>query len=231
MQCQTSVKSSIANGIVISLIMTCCVLLVMSLVSNQIAEVGPNTPAPTNNFDMQLGSRTKDWEDTTVGSGNEMLEMWQVLQHSACRGQGNGGPGRGKTRLTVVNVQEEVAISMAMGTFPINLMAMAQWGASVEDMGTEVVSMMRWAAGMILAGAGALKFTCAAKMLALSFVVGLPPAAAYSVAGVGNHAQAPAMYSAMHLGAFVKLDQAVWVPVESSSGGKQRLAICTAGMG
>jgi len=55
-----SVKSHIANRIAIIWIMTCCMLLVMPPASNQIAEVGPNTPAPTNNFDMQLGARTKD---------------------------------------------------------------------------------------------------------------------------------------------------------------------------
>ena len=44
------VKSNIANGIAISWIMTCCVLLVMSPASNQIATVGQNTPAPTNNL-------------------------------------------------------------------------------------------------------------------------------------------------------------------------------------
>jgi len=40
----------------------------MSLASNQIAAVGQNTPAPRNNFDMQLGAKTKDWVDTTVAT-------------------------------------------------------------------------------------------------------------------------------------------------------------------
>jgi len=118
----------------------------MSLVSNQIAEVGPNTPAPTNNFDMQLGSRTKDWEDTTVATKCSKCGKSRntvPVEGKAMAVQAVATSAAGKTRLTVVNVQEEVAISMAMGTFPINLMAMAQWGASVEDMGTEVVSMMR----------------------------------------------------------------------------------------
>ena len=59
---QLYVKSHIANGMAISWIMTCCVLLVMSPVSNQNAVLGQNNPMPTNNFDMQLGARTKDWE-------------------------------------------------------------------------------------------------------------------------------------------------------------------------
>jgi len=138
------------------------------------------------------------------------------------------GPSQEATILTLLP-RISVAISVAMGFFSIILMARAQWGASVGDTGTEVVSMMRWAAGMTLAGAGAC--TCAAKMLVLLFVVGLPPAAAYSVAGVGNRAQALAIYSAMQLGARAKLDPTVWVPVQSLFWGKQRLAICKAGMG
>jgi len=62
------VKSHIANGIGISWILTCCVLRVMSPISNQIAAVGQNTPTPIYNFDTQLGARTKDWEDTTVAT-------------------------------------------------------------------------------------------------------------------------------------------------------------------
>jgi len=49
-------KSHIANGIVISWIMTCCALLVMSPASNQNSTLGQNNSAPTNNFDMQLGA-------------------------------------------------------------------------------------------------------------------------------------------------------------------------------
>ena len=61
-----SVKSHIVNGIAISWIFACCVVLVMSPASNQIAAVGQNTPATKNHFDMQLGSGTKDWVDMTV---------------------------------------------------------------------------------------------------------------------------------------------------------------------
>jgi len=53
------VKSHIANAKTISWSMTCCVLLVMSPASNQIAEIRTNTPAPVINIDMQLGARAK----------------------------------------------------------------------------------------------------------------------------------------------------------------------------
>jgi len=101
------------------------------------------------------------------------------------------------------------------------IMVLAQLMAYVGDMGTDVVSSFRWAAAMTLAGAGyAGTFACAAKMLVFISVLGLPPAAAYSVAGIGNRAQAPAIYSAMHLKARAKLDPAVWAPVENSFGGE-----------
>jgi len=56
---KVDVKSHIGNGIAISWIITCCVLLVMSPASNQIAEVRPNTPAPMVNFDMQWARERK----------------------------------------------------------------------------------------------------------------------------------------------------------------------------
>jgi len=46
------------------------------------------------------------------------------------------------------------------------------------------------------------------------------PTAAYSVAGIGHRAHAPAIYSAKHWRARAKLDPAVWAPVESSFGGQ-----------
>jgi len=107
-------------------------------------------------------------------------------------------------------------MSVAMGLLSIIMMGMAQWGASVTDMGSEMVSMLRCAAGLMLVGAGAC--TYAAKMLVFFFVVGLQPAAAFSIAGIGHRAHAPAIYSAMHLRARAKLNPAVWTPVESSFG-------------
>jgi len=98
----------------------------------------------------------------------------------------------------------------AMGLLSIIMIGVVQWGASVTDMGSEMVSMLRCAAGLILMGAWAC--TCAAKILVFFFVVGLEPAAAFSIAGIGHRAHAPAIYSAMHLGARTKLDPAVWTP-------------------
>ena len=68
----------------------------------------------------------------------------------------------------------------------ISRMVLAQLMAYVGDMGTDVESLLRWAAAMTLAGAGTC--ACAAKMLVFIFVVGLPPTAAYSVAGIENRA-------------------------------------------
>ena len=109
-----SVNSHIANGIAISWIMTCCVLLVMSLASNQIAAIRQNTPAITNNFDIQLAERTKYREDTTV-----------VTKCSKCGRARNAVPvegkamtaaatsAAGKTPLTVENIQEAVVKVLA----------------------------------------------------------------------------------------------------------------------
>jgi len=67
-----------------------------------------------------------------------------------------------------------------MGLLSMSIMVLAQLMAYVGDMGTDMVSSLRWAAVMTLAGAGyAGTFACAAKMLVFIFVLGLPPAAAY----------------------------------------------------
>ena len=61
----------------------------------------------------------------------------------------------------------------------MSIMVLAQL-TYVGDMGTEVVSSLRWAAVMTLIGAEyAGTVSCAAKMLMFIFVLGLPPAAAY----------------------------------------------------
>ena len=59
-----------------------------------------------------------------------------------------------------------------MGFNSIVIMVMAQWAANVGDMGTEELSIARWAAGSVLAGAGMC--ICAAKVLVIFFVVGMP---------------------------------------------------------
>jgi hypothetical protein len=107
-------KTHIANGLVISCIMTCCVLLIMSLASNQMAEVGQNAPAPTNNFDMQLGARTRDWEDKTVatkcskcGKARKTVQVEGTAMAAAVTS------AAGKTPLTVENVQEAVVKALA----------------------------------------------------------------------------------------------------------------------
>ena len=108
-------KSHIANGIAISWIMTCCVLLVMSPASNQNLALGQNNPAPTNNFDVQLGARTRDWEDKTVatkcskcGRARNTVPVEGKAMMTATTS------AAGKTLLTVENVQETVV--KALGT-------------------------------------------------------------------------------------------------------------------
>ena len=46
----------------------------------------------------------------------------------------------------------------------------------------------------------------------------VPRRCIFSIAGIGHRAHAPAIYSAVHLGARAKLDPAVWAPVERSFG-------------
>ena len=89
------------------------------------------------------------------------------------------GPRRGSNQdVTILNCLPW--LSVAMGLLSMSIMVLAQLMAYVGDMGTEVVSSLRWAAVMTLAGAGyAGTVTCAAKMLVFIFVLGLPPAAAY----------------------------------------------------
>jgi len=111
--------------------------------------------------------------------------------------------------------------SLGMGILSILIMGMAQLLAYVEHLGTDVVSSFRWAAVITLAGAGcAGTCACAAKIIVFICVLCLSPAAAYPVEGIGNHAQAPAIYSAMHLKVRAKLDPAVWAPVENTFGGE-----------
>jgi len=109
-----SVKLHIANRIAISWIMTSGVLLVMSPASNQMAALGQNNPAPTNNFDMQLGARTKDWEDTTVAtkcSKRGKARNTEPVEGKAMAAAATSAAG--KTPLTVENMQEAVVKALA----------------------------------------------------------------------------------------------------------------------
>jgi len=109
-----SVKSNIANRIVISWSMTCGVLLVMSPASDQMAALGQNNPAPTNNFDMQLGARTKDWEDTTVA--RKCSKCGNARNTEPVEGKAMAAAATstaGKTPLTMENVQEAVVKALA----------------------------------------------------------------------------------------------------------------------
>jgi len=86
----------------------------MSLASNQMAEVGQNAPAPTNNFDMKLGARTKDWEDTTVAT--KCSKCGKARNTKPVIGKAMAAAvtsTAGKTPLTVENVQEAVVKAQA----------------------------------------------------------------------------------------------------------------------
>jgi len=78
-------------------------------------------------------------------------------------------------------------LSMAVGLVSITLMTVAELMHHVGDMGTEALYMARRATGMIFAGAGYVG-VCSyiMKVIVVSYVVGMPPAAAYSVAGIGH---------------------------------------------
>jgi len=129
-------------------------------------------------------------------------------------------PRRGPTQAATI-MNWLLWFSVGMGLLSILIMVLAQLMAYVGDLETDVVSSFRWAAAKTLGGAGyAGTFACAAKMLLFITVLTLPPADAYSVAGIGNRAQAPAIYSAMHLKVRAKLDPAVWAPVENTFGGE-----------
>lgn len=54
-----NIRKHTEAGIYISLVMTCCVILITPTAAIQIAEVGPNAPARVSNFDMHLGARAK----------------------------------------------------------------------------------------------------------------------------------------------------------------------------
>jgi len=69
--------------------------------------------------------------------------------------------------------------------------------------------------------AAALGVGLVMPMAFIMFIGALPPTAAYSAAGIGYGAHAPAIYSARHLGARANLDPAAWAPVESSYGGQK----------
>jgi len=130
------------------------------------------------------------------------------------------GPRRGPNQAATI-MNWLLWLSVGMGLLSILIMVLAQLMAYVGDLGTDVVSSFRWAAAITLAGAGyAGTFACTAKMLLFITALTLPPADAYPVAGIGNRAQAPAIYSAMHWKVRAKLDPAVWVPVENTFGGE-----------
>jgi len=87
-------------------------------------------------------------------------------------------------------------------------------GAMKFDM---VVATSTWTKEPLSAiAATAMELAVMMPMTSIFVIGALPNAVAYSVAGVGHHAHAPAIYSAMNLGARAKLDLAVWAPVESS---------------
>ena len=98
-------------------------------------------------------------------------------------------------------------------------------GAYAGEMGSDMFSTTRsWAKATLDALSAAFVtygwVTSWVSVALLSIFMVLQPAAAYSVAGIGHRAHAPAIYSAMHLRARAKLDPAVWAPVESAYGGE-----------
>jgi len=138
------------------------------------------------------------------------------------RGVGTGkksdnGQRRGPSRpAQILNWIER--ISVAVGLLSIIVAMVAVWGETMGEIGQEAVGTLKNVAST--AFTYALACGKMVKEIQVIFVVGLQPAAAYSVAGIWHRAHTPVIYSAMHLGARTKLDPAVWAPVESSFGGE-----------
>jgi len=88
----------------------------------------------------------------------------------------------------------------------IFVVMVVQWGEAMGELGNKAVATLRNVAWTAFTYA----MTCGSVVKAILFIilVGLQPAAADSVAGIRHRTHAPAMYSAMHLGAHAKLDPA-----------------------
>ena len=123
-------------------------------------------------------------------------------------------------------------ISVAGGLLSIIVAIVALWGETMGEIGQEAVATLKNVAST--AFTYALACGSIVKAILVIFVMGLQPAAAYSVAGIGHRAHVPVIYSAMHLGARAKLDPTIWAPVASEElvwGRAQRLATCKVGTG
>jgi len=190
-----------------------------------LATQAPAAAAFAGMHEVERGNGFSLGYNTAFGAITEGKTADEASPEGVDAGEDNdSGPRRGPRRgpnqaVTIMNWL--LWLSVGMGLLSIFIMVLAQLMAYVADLGTDVVSSFRWAAVMTLAGAGyAGTFACAAKMLLFITVLGLPSAVAYPVAGIGNRAQAPAIYSAMHLKVRAKLDLTVWAPVQNTFGGE-----------
>jgi len=198
---------------------------VQETVVKALATQAPTAAAFAGMHEFERGNGFSLGEHTAFGAIAEGATADEASPEGVGAGEDNdSGPSRGPRRgpnqaATIMNWL--LWLSVGMGLLSILIMVLAQLMAYVGDLRTDVVSSFRWAAAMTLAGTGyAGTFACTAKMLLFITVLGLPPAVAYPITGIGNRAQAPAIHSAMHLKVRAKLDQAVWAPVENTFEGE-----------
>jgi len=196
---------------------------VQEAVVKALAPQAPAAAAFAGMHEFERGNGFGLGEHTAFGAITEGATADEASPEGVGAGEDNdSGPRRGPRRgpsqvATIMNWLRW--LSLGIGILSIFKMGMAQLLAYVEHLWTDVVSSFRWAAAITLAGAGyAGTSACAAKMVVFISVLCLSPAAAYPVAGIGNHAQAPVIYSAMHLKVRAKLDPAIWAPVENTFG-------------
>ena len=112
-------------------------------------------------------------------------------------------------------------ISVGLAILSVVIGILSYVGTCAGEVGSDMVTTTRaWATAIIdILSAAFINYGWVSIAL-LSIFMALQPAVAYSVAGIGHRAHAPAIYSAMHLGARAKTDPAVWDPVVSSFGGE-----------
>jgi len=191
---------------------------VQEAVVKALATHAPAAAAFPGMHEFERGNGFGLGEHTALGAITEGATADEVSPGGVGTGKkSDNGPRRGPSRpAQILNWIER--ISVAVGLLSISVDMFALWGETVGEIGKEAVATLKnvaWTAFTYALACGSM-----VKAILVIFVVGLQPAAAFSIAGIGHRAHAPAIYSAMHLGARAKLDPAVWAPVESSFGGE-----------
>jgi hypothetical protein len=140
---------------------------VQKAVVKALATQAPDAAAFAGMYGFERGNGFGLGEQTAFGASAEGV----TADEASPGGVGTGqiidtslrrGPNTAATILKCIPL-----ISVAMGLVSIIILVMAQLGAYVGDMETEVVSMLRWIAVMIFSGAG----TCAWGAAKISAII------------------------------------------------------------